>query len=287
MCGIFGSLNVSVADKASSIFKALHHRGPDETGFFKKDNVELFHTRLAIQDLHKTGRQPMHYQGLSVVFNGEIYNHLELREKYGLFAPSNSDTLTLLMLFQLKGIQVLDELDGMFAFALYNEHSRELFLARDRAGKKPLYVYQNASRFAFSSELNILSSVFNPEKDFSALSAYLYLGYHYRKSTPYLGVTELENGSYLKINTVTGVQSLCRWFDIRSEYSKKKNMPYQDAIRFLDSKLQLAVKRRIDSSDLDVGCFLSGGIDSGLVTAIAAKHKPMLKTFTVRMSGRY
>lgn len=287
MCGIFGTLNVSVAERANEIFAGLSHRGPDEQGFIKTDNLELLHTRLAIQDLHSTGQQPMCYHGLTIVFNGEIYNHLQLREKYGLFAGSNSDTLTLLMLFELKGIQMLEEIDGMFAFALYDERRHELFLARDRAGKKPVYVYQNGLQFAFSSELNILNRIFRPVKNLASLSAYLYLGYHYRKATSYQKVTELENGHYLKINSQTGSQKLVKWFDIAVFYKAKNKLGYRDAVDALDSKLQIAVNRRIDSSDLDVGSFLSGGIDSGLVTAIAALHKPSLKTFTVRIAGSY
>ncbi|HEY0668389.1 MAG TPA: asparagine synthase (glutamine-hydrolyzing) [Sphingobacteriaceae bacterium] len=287
MCGIFGTLNLAVAEQASQIFAGLYHRGPDEQAFMVKDNVQLFHTRLAIQDLNMTGRQPMHYNGLSIVFNGEIYNHLELREKYGLFAESNSDTLTLLMLFELKGMKMLDELDGMFAFALYDQKHHELFLARDRAGKKPLYVYQNGNTIVFSSELNILYAILRPEPDPSALSAYLYLGYHYRKATPYKKVSELENGHYQVINTVTNSRAVVKWFDIRSFYNNRNTLNYHDTINALDSKLQIAVNRRIDSSDLDVGSFLSGGIDSGIVTAIAAKHKPALRTFTVRLAGSY
>jgi asparagine synthase (glutamine-hydrolysing) len=287
MCGIFGTLNIGITDQAQTIFKGLSHRGPDEKGFTIKDNVELYHTRLAIQDLSITGQQPMQYHGIYIVFNGEIYNHQALREKYNLHSNSNSDTKTVLMLFELLGMKMLDEMDGMFAFALYDQHRRKLYLARDRAGKKPLYVYENGKEKAFSSELNILYKIFKPQINHSSLADYLYLGYHYRKSTPYHSVVELENGHYLEIDTETGEQKDVKWFDISKIYQKKNLISYQDAIEELDKRLQLAVNRRIDSSDLDVGSFLSGGIDSGLVTAMAAKHKQALKTFTVRIEGSY
>ncbi len=287
MCGIFGTINCSVQKQSELIFRSLAHRGPNEKGFESIGKVELLHTRLAIQDLNATGRQPMSYNGISIVFNGEIYNHLELRETYGLHALSNSDTLTLLMLYEKLGIEMLQKLDGMFAFALYDSHSEELFLARDRAGKKPLYIYQQAEKIGFSSELSILQQIFNAQINASALSAYLYLGYHHRKSTPYYGITELENGNYLKINVATLAQTKIKWFDIETSFSTKNKLSYHETIEKLEGILNTAVNRRINSSDLDVGAFLSGGIDSGLVTAIAAKHKPALKTFTVRIPGSY
>lgn len=287
MCGIFGTLNLAVSDRASEIFSGLYHRGPNAKGLSVEDNVELYHTRLSIQDLQITGRQPMHHHGLTIVFNGEIYNHMELRKKYGLYAESNSDTKTLLMLFELMGIKMLDKLDGMFAFAIYDQFRNELFLARDRAGKKPMYLYNNGIGTAFSSELNILYQVFKPEVDYSSLSSYLYLGFHYRKDTPYKQVKELENGHYLKIDTKTLKEDYVKWFDISSYYQHKNSISYNEAINELDERLKLSVTRRIDSSDLEIGSFLSGGIDSGIITAMAALHKPNLKTFTVRMEGAY
>ena len=287
MCGIFGTLNFTVSDRASEIFSGLHHRGPNAKGLSIDDNVELYHTRLSIQDLSITGRQPMHHHGLTIVFNGEIYNHMELRKQYGLHSESNSDTKTLLMLFELMGIKMLDKLDGMFAFALYDQFRNELYLARDRAGKKPLYLYNNGNGTAFSSELNILYQIFKPEVDYSSLSSYLYLGYHYRKDTPYKQVMELENGHYLKINTKTAQEDYVKWFDISSYYQNKNELTHNEAINELDNRLKLSVNRRIDSSDLEIGSFLSGGIDSGIITAMAALHKPNLKTFTVKIEGSY
>lgn len=287
MCGIFGTLNIAVSDRSSEIFSGLYHRGPNAKGLSIDDNVELYHTRLSIQDINITGRQPMHHHGLTIVFNGEIYNHMELRKQYGLFAESNSDTKTLLMLFELMGIKMLDKLDGMFAFAIYDQFRNELFLVRDRVGKKPLYLYNNGYGTAFSSELNILYQIFKPEVDYSSLSSYLYLGYHYRKDTPYKQVTELENGHYLKINTKTGQKEYCKWFDISTFYQVKNELTNKEALNELDRRLKLSVTRRIESSDVEIGSFLSGGIDSGIITAMAAMQKPGLKTFTVKVEGSY
>lgn len=287
MCGIFGTVNFDHPVKEEEVFKGLWHRGPDQQGKFKLRNVSLYHTRLAIQDLSISGQQPMKYKGLIIVFNGEIYNHLELRAKYNLKAASNSDTLTILMMYELMGMKMLEEFDGMFAFALFDSNNFELYLARDRAGKKPLYVYGKKNTCVFSSELNVLREVVRPEIDYDALADYLYLGHHYRRSTPYLSVRELENGHYLKIDTRTDFVEDITWFKIEKYYKKECNLSYGDAIQQLDELLQIAVKRRIESSDLDVGSFLSGGIDSGLVTAIAAGHTTKLKTFTVKVKGEF
>lgn len=205
MCGIFGTLNFNSSNDQKYIYRDLFHRGPDEQRHVQLDNLELYHTRLAIQDLTGQGQQPMKYEALTIVFNGEIYNHLDLRKKYGLQSSSSSDTKTILMLYQVIGMKMLEEFDGMFAFALYDSIKNKLYLARDRAGKKPLYVYVKGLQCVFSSELNILSKVVRPEIDYAAIADYLYLGYHYRKATPYQGVAELENGCYLEIDTHTSI----------------------------------------------------------------------------------
>jgi asparagine synthase (glutamine-hydrolysing) len=287
MCGIFGTINYEIPVDQQKIFQGLWHRGPDERDRQSIDNLHLYHTRLAIQDLSPMGRQPMEYNGLMIVFNGEIYNHLELREKYGLESASNSDTRTILMMYELMGMKMLEEFDGMFAFALYDLKNRMLYLARDRAGKKPLFIYRKGNTWMFSSELNILSQIARPEIDYAALSDYLYLGYHYRKSTPYLHVSELENGHYLKLDPQNMKEQEVTWFNMEEGYKRESKLNHEDSIAQLDHLLQLAVQRRMDSSDLDVGSFLSGGIDSGLVTAIAAKHARRLNTFTVRVPGSY
>lgn len=287
MCGIFGTINYEIPVDQQEIFQGLWHRGPDEQGLQSIDNLHLYHTRLAIQGPGPLGKQPMEYNGLMIVFNGEIYNHLELREKYGLESSSGSDTRTILMMYELMGMKMLEEFDGMFAFALYDLKNRMLYLARDRAGKKPLFIYRKGNTCMFSSELNILSQVARPEIDYAALSDYLYLGYHYRKSTPYLQVCELENGHYLQIDPQNMKEQDIIWFNIQEGYQQESKLNHEDSIAQLDHLLNTAVHRRMDSSDLDVGSFLSGGIDSGLVTAIAAKHAHRLNTFTVRIAGSY
>jgi len=286
MCGIFGTINYKLS-ASTEVFRGLFHRGPDAQQSVDVNNVQLYHTRLAIQDLSPAGVQPMEEDGIYIVFNGEIYNHMELRNKYKISSSSNSDTRTILLLYQKMGMRMLEEFDGMFAFALYDSKKGSLFLARDRAGKKPLYLYNNGSKFVFSSELNTLYNITRASVNYDSLSEYLYLGYHYRKSTPYTNVTEVENGYYVQINTETCECSIKKWFDLTECYKNNTALSYQESLEELDERLHIAIKRRLESSDLDVGSFLSGGIDSGLVTAIASKYAPQLKTFTVKIEGAY
>ena len=287
MCGIFGTVNYSIKKSRDLIFGQLFHRGPNQQNFIEKRDVELFHTRLAIQDLTPSGCQPMIHNGLYITFNGEIYNHFELRKKYDLHHPSRSDTMTILLMYEKLGIGMLREFDGMFAFCLYDTNTEKVFLARDRAGKKPLYIWQSQGSLVFSSELNVLREIIQPNINKAAINDYLYLGFHFKKQTPYEDVWELEDGCFHEVDLTTLRQQTERWFDITSFYIKKLELTEEEALHQLDSKLNHAVKCRLESSDVEVGSFLSGGIDSGLVTAIASGYKKNLKTYTVRFPGAY
>jgi len=286
MCGIFGTINYTVQDK-EAVLRSLAHRGPDEQQFLSVGPVEWYHTRLAIQDLSPAGRQPMEHAGVYITFNGEIYNHQELREKYQLKHPSRSDTMTILLLYEKLGMDMLREFDGMFAFGLYDSVKGKVILARDRAGKKPLYLWSGGDSFVFSSELVALRRLLPLSLEESAIASYLYVGYHFGKTTPYRQVTELEHGTFTEIDLKTHQTSVSRWFDITNEYLHETPMSEEEALASLDERLHLSVRRRIDSSDLEVGAFLSGGIDSGLITAIAARYCPQLRTFTVSLPGAY
>jgi asparagine synthase (glutamine-hydrolysing) len=287
MCGIFGAINYSVEVEKEIIYASLKHRGPEYQGYNKVKNVELYHARLAIQELNELGRQPMEHNGLHIVFNGEIYNHKDLRTKYQLRSESSSDTMTILLLYEKLGIEMLSEFDGMFAFCLYDSNRGLVFFARDRAGKKPLYIWQNKQELVFSSELNALRKVLPLQVNKNVISDYLYLGYNYQSITPYENVREVSGGTYIQLNISTNEQKEVKWFDIYDSYRRTTNISKEEALEQLDHYLHLAVKRRIESSDLDVGAFLSGGIDSGLITAVASDYNTRIKTFTVRMPGAY
>lgn len=285
MCGIAGSINADFSfDK---VISAMRHRGPDEQRTYESGRVRFLHLRLSILDI-AGGAQPMTlHDKYTIVFNGEIYNHQELRKQFNLTANTSSDTETLLLLYERFGQDLLQHLDGMFAFVIHDKIRNELFIARDRAGKKPLYYYTDGKRFAFASELNGLKSMLPLEVDQNALYHYLRLGSLYRKYTPYKNVQELKAGSWLTVNCESLEIKDGNWWNVHDFYVKKSTDSFEEALKKTDNLLHLAIKRRLETSDLEVGSFLSGGIDSGLVTAIASTYHQNLKTFTVSFDGEY
>ena len=282
MCGIFGTINLPVANP-QKILDALAHRGPDASGRWQSQNVRFFHTRLAVQELSDGGAQPMQHQHLVVVFNGEIYNHLALRKKFNLACTSGSDTETLLHLYEKMGAQMLDELDGMFAFAIADTRVRKLLLARDRAGVKPLYVYQSGAQLAFSSELGALQTALGLLVDERTVGQFLAFGYFPGYTSPYQCVEKVLPGQFYLVDYEHFEVKKTFWWRAESFYLQPTKMPLADACAQTELYLQTAVDRRLQASDREVGVFLSGGIDSGLVTAMAAQRQAKLQTFTVSM----
>ncbi len=284
MCGIAGSLNTPL--NIPRLTQDLFHRGPDEQSTFEEGQLLLHHHRLSILDI-AGGRQPMHYEHLTIIFNGEIYNHQQVRKKHGLVCATNSDTETILHAYAKLGPQCLDDFDGMFVFAIFDRTKNELFLARDRAGKKPLYYFSDGKRFVFASELNALRHQLPLEVDENNIQQYVHAAYLYRSSTPYKNVKELPAGSYAFVSLDTAEVKLSRWWDIHTFYQQRSTDSFETALQKVDTILHEAIKGRVESSDLEVGSFLSGGIDSGLVTAIAKEYNPSLQTFTVSFDGEY
>lgn len=285
MCGIAGSVNFKLSYQ--QVKDQLFHRGPDEQNGFTADNVDLYHLRLSIVDI-SGGKQPMQLDNrYTIIFNGEIYNHIEIREKLGLKGTTSSDTETILLLYRQLGTSMLHHLDGMFAFAIYDQLEKKLFIARDRAGKKPLYYYRDGEKIVFASELNCIKSLLPLEMNKDNFYHYLRLGSFYRKLTPYKNVTELAAGSFLFIDCNTLHLQEKRWWNIHDFYTQKSADTLETALEKTDQFLNAGIKRRLESSDLEVGSFLSGGIDSGLVTAIASRYTNKLKTFTVSFAGEY
>lgn len=285
MCGIAGTINAEFSYQ--NVSNSMGHRGPDEQNSYRHKNVNFFHLRLAILDV-ACGHQPMHLgKKYTIVFNGEIYNHLEIRKRFSLDATTSSDTETLLLLYEKFGPDFLDHLDGMFAFVIHDKIKNELFIARDRAGKKPFYYYYDQKKFAFASELNGLKSMLALEIEQDNFYSFLRLGTFYRQLTPYKNVKELRAGTFLRVNCDRLSIHEQNWWSINDFYKRQSNDSLQESIQKTDDFLHKGIKRRIESSDLEVGCFLSGGIDSGIVTSIASQYKTGLKTFTVSFEGEY
>ena len=285
MCGIAGSINYKLPYEV--INQNMLHRGPNEQNGIIQNNVDLYHLRLSILDIDG-GKQPMEVDNrYTIIFNGEIYNHNELRKQFGLICKTSSDTETLLHLYQKLGTELLQYLEGMFVFAILDSTDKTLFIARDRAGKKPLYYYNDNEKFVFASELNCLKGILPLQINIDNFYHYTRLGTFYRNLTPYKNVTELIGGSFLHINTQDLDIKEKHWWNINDFYLKRNNDNFEVSKEKVDTYLTQAVKRRIESSDLEVGCFLSGGIDSGLTTAIGSQFTNKLKTFTVAFEGAY
>src|SRR5664279_2029159 len=157
MCGIAGTINSNFSYE--DVIKKMGHRGPDEQNGYNFKNVNFFHLRLSILDI-SGGKQPMQLgDKYTIIFNGEIYNHSEVRKQFNVCGNTSSDTETLLLLYEKFGTQFLQYLDGMFAFVIHDKIKNELFIARDRSGKKPFYYYLDKEKFVFASELNCLKSM--------------------------------------------------------------------------------------------------------------------------------
>lgn len=285
MCGIAGAVNAGFSYE--QVKKSLGHRGPDEQNSYQNKNVDLFHLRLSILDL-EGGKQPMHFdEKYTIIFNGEIYNHAEIRKQFSLKGNTSSDTETLLLLYDRFGTSFLEHIDGMFAFVIYDKIKNQLFIVRDRAGKKPFYYFFDHKKFLFASELNCLKTMTQFEVEENHILQYLRLGSFYRQFTPYKNVTELRAGTFLVVDCNSLSIKEENWWNIHHFYQKQNTDSFNESLQNTDDLLHIAVKRRLESSDLEVGCFLSGGIDSGLVTSIASEYKRKLKTFTVSFSGEY
>lgn len=284
MCGIAGSINHKL--DIPRLTADMYHRGPDEQTTYTNGDIILHHHRLAILDI-AGGRQPMQHGPYTIIYNGEIYNHQEVRKKHGLECQTSSDTETILLAYEKLGPACLNDFDGMFALCIYDQQKQELFLARDRAGKKPLYYFSDGRSLVFASELKAIRNQLPLAVNEDHIRQYLRMGYFYKSSTPYQHVHELPAGSYATVAVQQPEVKIAKWWDIHSFYLQRSGDSFETALTSIDAILHEAVKNRVESSDLEVGSFLSGGIDSGLVTAIAKQYNPSLKTFTVSFDGEY
>jgi asparagine synthase (glutamine-hydrolysing) len=271
----------------------LMHRGPDGAGLYREEGgrVVLGHRRLSIVDLSPTGAQPMAGpEGESViVFNGEIYNHRELRAQLaasGMAFRGTSDTEVILAAYRAWGERCVDRLNGMFAFAIYDRRSGRLFLARDRAGEKPLFYRHTPGRFAFASELKALLADHEsaPRLDLGALELYLAHGYVPGGHCILEGVRKLEAAHILIYDLAADYLEVRRYWAL-PETEADETADEAELLTELDALLEDAVRRQL-VADVPVGVLLSGGVDSSLVTAMAARvSSSPVHTFTIAFPG--
>lgn len=289
MCGICGKIhfnldNPVLKEEISRMTGLIHHRGPDDSGCYLKNNVGLGFRRLSIIDLD-TGHQPLTNEDgtLWIVFNGEIYNHLALRKMLigkGHTFKTKSDTEAIVHLYEEYGNDCVKLLQGMFAFAIWDERNKTLFCARDRFGIKPFFYFLDKDQFVFGSEIKSILSVSGISSEISLpmLDQYLAYGYSSEEGTIYQDIKKLKPAHILEIQ-IGGSTKITRYWDIHYEpdYGKSEN----EWCHLLESKLSDVVKSHL-MSDVPLGAFLSGGIDSSSVVALMAKHSSSpVKTFSI------
>ncbi|UEG50946.1 asparagine synthase (glutamine-hydrolyzing) [Ferruginibacter lapsinanis] len=300
MCGIAGiiSPNSLVVNEGllHSMANTIAHRGPDSEGYWINDdgNMGFAHRRLSIIDLSNAGAQPMHYLNrYTIVYNGEIYNYIEVREelrKHGYSFASQSDTEVILAAYDYWKSDCLQHFDGMFAFAIWDDKKKKLFAARDRFGEKPFYYYEENGHLAFASEMKALWAIGIEKKpDPKMLLNYLTLGHvqnvKEKKETFFENIYSLPPAHYLSFSPFTGQLSILSYWDLNKE--KEINYTEKEAIVKFTELFNHSINRRL-RSDVPVGTSLSGGLDSSSIVAVVSKLKAngdRLKTFSAVFPG--
>jgi len=278
VCGIAGFIRNNIEDTDKTHLKnmadRIFHRGPDAGGIYLDGNIALCHRRLSVLDLTEAGNQPM--QSASgryiIVYNGEIYNFQSLRnelESNGAHFLTKTDTEVLLTLYEQKGALCLERLNGMFAFAIWDKLEKSLFLARDRLGKKPLYFYQNGKQFIFASEIKSILALPNVKRTIrlDAVKDYFFYQYVPDPKTIFNNIHKLEPGHWLKIDE-KGITKQQYW-DV--SFASTHNKSQAEIQHELYDLLKDSVHQRM-VSDVPIGAFLSGGIDSSAIVGLMANN---------------
>tara|TARA_Y200000002_G_scaffold193235_1_gene159584 strand:+ start:18308 stop:20194 length:1887 start_codon:yes stop_codon:yes gene_type:complete len=299
MCGIVGFVdykNIASKESLDHITDKLARRGPDDRGTFfnKEDNytIGLGHRRLSILDLSKNGKQPMSFQDLQIIFNGEIYNFREVRKeliRHKYVFNSDTDTEVILKAFHCWGPASVKRFVGMFSYAIYSSRQEKIYLFRDRAGVKPFYYYKNKNALIFSSELKALANFECFDKNISneGISDFFSKGWISGPYSIYKDVFKLMPGTYAVYKISEKSLSIEKYWDIVDFYQNTNcELNYLDAQNKVEELLKKSLKYRM-VSDVPVGTFLSGGYDSSLITALLVEngHKD-LNTFTIGFSDQ-
>lgn len=291
MCGIVAAFNRlgGKVDRAELVAmrEELHHRGPDDEGLLLDGAVGLGHRRLSIVDLSPAGRQPMANEDGTVwlIFNGEIYNYVELATRLrarGHRFRSHTDSEVILHLYEEEGEACLQHLNGMFAFVIWDRRTGSLFAARDRIGIKPLHYFENPEWFLCASEIKALLAhpAVEPRPDHEGIADFLFAGHTLGHKTFFRGIRQLPPGHCL---TLADGKLTVReyWAPVhRYDWNRSAARVSSDLMDLLDDAVRIQCR-----SDAPLGCHLSGGIDSSVVTALAMRHHQPLKTFSIRFEG--
>lgn len=288
MCGIAGFIGENEGSVFNNVLGSISHRGPDDEGVFTDSHVWLGHRRLSIFDLSSNGHQPMLSadDNFVLIYNGEIYNHAEIRNELvakGYHFKSSSDTETLLYALVHFGSSIISRLNGIFAFALYNRKDKTVLIARDQFGIKPLYYYNSHRGVGFSSEIKALLGLpgFSKEIDTVSLFYYLQMLYAPGEMTPFKQVKKLLPGHFIQYDIIKKTCNVEQYY--RLDFRKNESVRTEEQLTDdLDVLLTKAVERQL-MSDVPLGYFLSGGLDSSLIVALAKKIHPSgsMNCFTI------
>ncbi len=293
MCGIIGIID----QKADSMIRAatdiIAHRGPDDHGFYNYENLAFGHRRLSILDLSERGHQPMHSPDgrYTIIFNGEMYNHLELRSEllHDITFKSSTDTETILHGYIKYGKEIFSRLNGIFTFSIFDNLNKDLVIVRDHFGIKPLYYAHTGNSLFFASELKALIKLdFDRTIDIEALSRYIYYLYNPGEQTPFKHVKKLKPGHFITINIENpSIIKIEEFYEIpfTGNYSEKSE---STLIGELQQQLKNSVERQL-LSDVPVGFFLSGGLDSSAIVAMARELHPAkdINCYTINTGGGF
>ena len=297
MCGICGFIDFNNNLNKQNLIamtNTLSHRGPDNSDYFF-DSSDSFsigfgHRRLSIIDVSDKASQPMFFENNVIVYNGEIYNYKEIKkelEDCGYFFKSSSDTEVVLKSFHKWGKSCVNRFKGMFAFCIFNINNNKIYLFRDRFGVKPLYYYWNNGLFLFSSELKAFQKIpcFKKKLNINSIEMFLRFGYIMQPHTIFENTFKLKGGHCLKFNLLNKNLSKLQYWDIYTLLHKNKIYNnYNETLELLQKQIVSSFKYRT-ISDVPIGIFLSGGIDSSLVAAIlSANSSQKIKTFTIGFS---
>jgi len=282
MCGIVGEVSQGIINRErfEQMVNALQHRGPDDKGVYFDDSIALGHTRLSILDLSTHGHQPMTASNgeYIIIYNGEVYNFETIKKDLltkGYKFDSHTDTEVILNGYMAYREKIVDKLNGMFAFAIYEKSSGDLFLARDRSGIKPLYYYKDNEKFLFTSEIKVLKHLF-PTVNLEAKILFLLLGAIPEPMTIYEGIEIFPAGHWASYSN--GLL-IFKKFD-EYKYEPKITKSYQEIVEDVRILLHKSVERHL-ISDAPIGTFLSGGLDSSALTAIATQYRDNFQAFSL------
>tara|TARA_Y100000768_G_scaffold302854_1_gene236754 strand:- start:16244 stop:18136 length:1893 start_codon:yes stop_codon:yes gene_type:complete len=290
MCGIVGFSGNIERNKLVSSLSVISHRGPDASGIYfdKEQEIGLGHTRLSIIDLAPEANQPLidNKNDLVISYNGEIYNYKELRSdliKKGHNFDTLSDTEVVLKMYQEYRYNMLEKLNGIFAFAIWDMKNKQLFLARDNFGVKPLYYYSEDNKFIFSSEIKAMEALVSIKKDVDIAAVHNYLNYLWSpgEKTLFKSVKKLNPGNALIVKD-SKIDKHWSWYTLPTRNPDTEIKHIDNLIFECKRKLEKAVESQL-VSDVPVGAFLSGGLDSSSIVSLARKFKSDIQCFTIQI----